>query len=277
MYKNIPIVLATKHKKEQVIQKPFEDAFNANIFVPEDYDTDKFGTFAGEVPRLGTPYETVIKKAKDAAIKYRFKYALASEGSFGPHPENFFIPVDIELMSFVDIENNIVVVESEITTETNYSYTDITISDDYQNFLNQVHFGTHGIIVKNSDGDVILAKGVRQHDHLSKILREEFKNAKIIRLQTDMRAMMNPSRMKAIQRLTIKLIKRIQVPCKQCGSPGFGKIDTRDNLLCRLCGTKTEKYRNKILSCVKCDYEEKHSRDDTLQQADPIHCSYCNP
>lgn len=277
MYKNIKILLATKHKKEQVIQKPFQETFNAKIVIPENYDTDELGTFTGEIPRLSTPYETVIKKAKDAAIKYHFNYALASEGSFGPHPDNFFILADIEFMSFVDIDNDIVVVESEITSETNYSYKDITVHDEHQSFLNQVYFGTHGIIVKNMDNNAVLAKGVQQHDCLSKILQEAFKNAKIVRLQTDMRAMMNPTRMNTIQRLTIKLIQRLQAQCKKCGSPGFGKIHTCDHLICRLCGTKTEKYRSKILSCIKCDYEEKLSRDDGLQQADPRDCSYCNP
>ncbi len=53
MLNNINIILATKHKKEQAIQVQFEEAFNANIFVPDNYDTDQFGTFTGEIPRQG--------------------------------------------------------------------------------------------------------------------------------------------------------------------------------------------------------------------------------
>jgi hypothetical protein len=34
MYKNIDIILATKHHKQQVINQPFNDAFGAKIFVP---------------------------------------------------------------------------------------------------------------------------------------------------------------------------------------------------------------------------------------------------
>jgi hypothetical protein len=37
MYKKIDAILATKHKKEEAIQKPFEEAFSARIFVPTDY------------------------------------------------------------------------------------------------------------------------------------------------------------------------------------------------------------------------------------------------
>ncbi len=79
MYEHINIILGTKHKKEEAIREPFETAFGANLYVPDDYDTDQFGTFTNQVTRLGSAEETVIKKAKQAASTYPRKrtYGLA--------------------------------------------------------------------------------------------------------------------------------------------------------------------------------------------------------
>lgn len=277
MYNNIEIILATKHEKEKAIQEPFEEEFNAKIIVPSDYDTDQFGTFTGEVPRLNSAYETVIKKAKEAALQYGFQYAIANEGSFGPHPTIFFAPADIELMSFVDYKNDMVVVESEITTETNYAHCDPTAAATYADFLEKIKFGSHGVIVRSLDTDTIIAKGITQREELDAIVTSSFKRQSAIRLETDMRAMMNPTRMNIINKLAIKLIQRLQKICHQCGAPGFGKTAVTGNLLCRSCRTKTELYQFKVLSCVKCDHQEYYPRADKLEYADQQYCPYCNP
>lgn len=277
IYDNSRIILATKHGKENAIQKPFEDAFHAKIIVPQDYDTDQFGTFTGEIERRDTPYNTVIKKAKQAALHYNADYAIANEGTFGPHASYFFLPSDVELMSFVDIKNNIVVVESEITTETNYAHKDITISDDYEDFLEKIDFGSHGLIVRNIENHQVVAKGIVSRDDLSTILATTFQHCKKIRLQTDMRAMMNPTRMNVIHKLTHKLIQRLQTLCIKCQAPGFGKVSTTGKLRCKDCHAETELYQYKVLSCVKCDHEEQQPRSDGLVYADPQYCPYCNP
>jgi len=41
-------------------------------------------------------------------------------------------------------------------------------------------------------------------------------------LETDMRAHCNPTRMRSIRRLGIALVRRLQTPCSECGSPGLG-------------------------------------------------------
>lgn len=154
MYEGVDILLATKHKKEQAIQKPFEDTFRAKIVVPDDYDTDQLGTFTGEIPRQETAYNTVIKKANDALLKYGYHYAIANEGSFGPHPYIYFAPGDMELMVFVDLEANLVIGEIEISTATNYGHIDITDKEcRYQDFLEKAKFPSHGLIVRTLDGE----------------------------------------------------------------------------------------------------------------------------
>lgn len=277
MYNNINIIVASKHKKEQAIQKLLEDAFQAKIFVPDDYDTDQFGTFTGEIPRKDTAYETVIKKAKEACRSYNFDYAIANEGSFGPHPTIYFAPADIELMSFIDIKNDIVVVETEITTETNYDHLDIKISDKYEDFLLKIKFGSHGIIVRALDDNKIIAKGINDLDYLHGILKFNFQQYQTIRLETDMRAMMNPTRMQVIHKLAMKLVDRLSNNCKRCNLPGFGKVSVTGRLLCEDCSAETELYQHKILECIRCDYQEYLPRADGLTKADPQHCPICNP
>jgi hypothetical protein len=277
MYQRIDIILATKHKKEDAICKPFEDAFKAKLHVPDDYDTDRFGTFTGEISRQDTAYETVIKKAKEASLKYKFDYAIANEGSFGPHPTINFAPGDIELISFIDQKNDLVVVESEITTETNYAQLQITVLDDYTHFLEKIKFGSHGLIVRSMEDEAIIAKGINQVNELKTIVHSAFQYYETLRLETDMRAMMNPTRMSVINKLAIKLVKRLKCYCTQCKMPGFGKVSVKGNLLCALCCTETELYQFKVLSCIKCDYQEFIPRQDGIEKADPTYCSYCNP
>jgi len=277
MYYNINIILASKHKKEMAIRKPFEDAFNANIFVPDDYDTDQFGTFTGEIPRQGTSYETVITKAKKACSCYNFDYGIANEGSFGHHPTVYFAPGDIELMSFIDNKNDIIIVESEITTETNFAHLDIAITDEYGPFLDRIKFGSHGLVLRAVDDNRLIAKGVNQIDDLRNLLKSNFKKYQIIRLETDMRAMMNPTRMKVINKLAVKLVNRVQNTCKKCKSPGFGKVTVSGRLLCKSCGSETDLYRQRVLECIKCDYWEYLPRKDGLNKSDPKYCPCCNP
>jgi hypothetical protein len=93
-----------------------------------------------------------------------------------------------------------------------------------------------------------------------------------LRLETDMRAMMNPTRMQVINKLAIKLVKRLQCDCKQCKTPGFGKVSVKGNLLCALCGTETALYQLKVLSCIKCNYQEFIPRQDGMGKADPTFC-----
>lgn len=277
MYQGIDIILATKHKKEDAIRNPFEDALNARIYVPDNYDTDKFGTFTGEIPRQDSAYDTVIKKAKEASLTYGYDYAIANEGSFGPHPTIYFAPGDVELISFVDLKNNIVVVESEITTDTNYGHLDITIAEDYTNFLEKIKFGSHALIVRGLDDNAILAKGINDFIELKKILNSAFQHYKKLRLETDMRAMMNPTRMKVINKVAIKLLDRLKNKCKICNTPGFGKLSVSGRLLCECCSSETELYQYRILECVRCDHKEYLPRSDGLVKSDPKYCPYCNP
>ena len=54
MFEGRRLLIATKHKKEQVIAPILEEGLGVQCFVPENYDSDIFGTFSGEIDRKDT-------------------------------------------------------------------------------------------------------------------------------------------------------------------------------------------------------------------------------
>ncbi|WP_367606006.1 DUF6671 family protein [Legionella sp. W05-934-2] len=277
-YKDKKVLLATKHEKEKVIKPPFEQNLGCHIHVPDDYDTDQFGTFSGEIPRTASAYETLILKAKKAAQAYAYQYCISSEGSFGPHPQIYFCPADTELMAFIDLENDLIIMEYELTTKTNFNHIDIRANDNFEGFLKTVKFPSHGMIVRTLDSEnEMIEKGIQEYTRLKEIIRKAFDYSSIIRLETDMRAMMNPLRMQVIGILAKKLVKRIQQRCPHCQTPGFGEVSTQGFLNCSYCGTQTGLYKNQVLSCLKCEYKTYNKREDGKEFAEQSYCPHCNP
>ena len=56
------LVIATQHQKEKVIAPALEAALGVRCIVPDQFDSDRFGTFSGEIPRIKTPLETARDK-----------------------------------------------------------------------------------------------------------------------------------------------------------------------------------------------------------------------
>jgi len=76
------VALATLHRKEHVI--------------------GRLGSFCGAVARQGTALQACIAKAELALNAGGTGLAIASEGSFGPHPVVPLLPVGMEWMVFLD-------------------------------------------------------------------------------------------------------------------------------------------------------------------------------
>lgn len=276
LYQNKKVLLASMHQKELAIQKPFEEIVGCKIEVVENFNTDQFGTFSGEIERVLTAYETLKKKAVVAAKQFNYDYVISSEGAFGPHPNYVFSNSDTEMLLFYDRINDLYISDFEISMETNLADYEIdSLEQDYGKFLDKVMFPSHSLIVKA--GNNVIAKGVNNRDTLDAIIIENFAKYGKLKLETDMRAMNNPSRMKIINLLANKLAKRVVSHCKSCDTPGFGITSLSGYLLCELCGlpTKIKKYREH--KCIRCDYLEKEVIDLSKQFADPKYCDYCNP
>ena len=91
-------VLATMHGKQEAIVPILRDQLGLIVSSAPDIDTDAPGTFTGEIPRAGTSREAAIAKARLGMAATGLPIGLASEGSYGPHPQIPFVPGGVELM-----------------------------------------------------------------------------------------------------------------------------------------------------------------------------------
>ena len=276
-YAKKTFLLATQHQKELAIAPIVKQHLECNIWVPNNFNTDQFGTFTGEIKRIGSQYDALIIKAKQAAQQYDYDYVISSEGSFGPHPHYYFMPGAIEMMAFIDMKKELIIAETLVTQHTNFDHYDIIIPEAPINFLKKIKFPSHAIILRDLDSNEILSKGIRESHLLIKTIKNQLAHNTRLRIETDMRAHMNPTRMYTIRLLAEKLVQRIATHCPSCYTPGFGHITFSGHLDCEFCDTPTKLYQQKVLNCLSCDFKSYLPRDDGLQDAPQQYCPYCNP
>jgi hypothetical protein len=274
-------VIATMHRKEEVVAPALMSTLGLIVTSTPGLDTDQLGTFSGEIPRDGTMLDVALRKARLGMSAAAVPLGLASEGSFGPHPAIPYIPAGMELLVFVNDERGIYVAESLITEQTNYDHLVISPGEASDAFLQKIGFPTHGLIVRPNEGEVAsaLAKGIVDPDRLRRAIETAAAASSDgrARMETDMRAHFNPTRMRSLAILAERLAQRLARQCPACSAPGFGRTGSRAGLLCETCGTPTELVVGEILGCPACDYTEERLRGDGLQRAPAQHCPLCNP
>ena len=275
-YKNEQVLIGSKHEKERAISSIFENKIGCDLHV-STLDTDLFGTFTGEIPRVQSAYETCVLKAKAAAIADGFTLCIANEGSFGPHPSIPFSPSDHEIMVFLDLKNNWVIADQLLTPKTNYKMLTMTPNTNIDSFLESVRFPSHALVLQLNDSKEILAKGINDFAVLMDLISKGFSQGDELLLTTDMRAMMNPTRMMVLSTLAKKLASRILTECLICRAPGFGIVSTSGNLPCELCDGPSSLYALEVWTCIACDNIENKLRSDQLKKASATYCNYCNP
>ena len=136
----------------------------------------------------------------------------------------------------------------------------------------RVDFPDHAVIVRQ--GEAVLAKGVRDRAALEALLDT---HTGVLRLETDMRAHLNPTRMGEIARLADDLVSRLATPCPACSQAGFGRTCVERGLPCSTCGTPSELVAREIWTCGGCGYSQARPRADGRITADPGECAVCNP
>ena len=115
IFKGRKLLIATKHEKEKVIAPILEKELGVKCFVVKNFDTDKLGTFTGEIDRIDDPITTVRNKCIMAMELMNCDLAIASEGSFGAHPTIYFVPADDEFLIFIDKKNGLEIIAREIS------------------------------------------------------------------------------------------------------------------------------------------------------------------
>jgi hypothetical protein len=186
-----------------------------------------------QIERAGNQLEAARKKVETAMLQNGVNIGIASEGSFGPHPVYSFAPFNRELILFVDKELGLEITGYVANSDTNFAQKEVKSFEEAYEFAMSVGFPMHGVIVKKNAETTKteeIIKGIADVDQLKKAVsdlvdrsRRSFfkKSFKSFFIETDMRAMYNPTRMKNIQLATQDLVSKINTACPSCQTPGF--------------------------------------------------------
>lgn len=274
-------VIATMHHKEEAIAPPLEAALGVVVQVPPNFNTDRFGTFTRDVPRLADQMGTARAKAQAALEMTGETLAIASEGSFGPCPEMPLLPCNRELVVLVDQSQGLEVAGQAVSMETNFRAQSVSTIEEALTFARPVGFPEHGLVVMPtaegaSDG---ITKGITTEAGLREAiaLARTYAPTPEVHIETDMRALYNPSRMAVIAQATQDLVAAIERRCPSCGCPGFTVTQRRPGLPCELCRAPTLLTLSARYGCQRCPFQQEVRFPDGLQFADPGLCPYCNP
>jgi hypothetical protein len=278
MFQNRKLLIATKHQKEVVMAPILEKELGVTCFVDRNFDTDELGTFTGEVERELDPVSTAREKCLRAMKINNCDLAVASEGSFGPHPAAYFVHADDELLILIDTKNNIEIIVRELSTSTNYNNQQIQSQEELMAFAELIGFPEHGLILRKSKAEnTEIYKGITDWDTLKKTFDLLYAKYNAVYAETDMRAMHNPTRMRVIEKATQKLVQKVKSTCPQCQMPGFGVTDAKKGLACSLCGSPTNSILSHVYVCQHCQFEKEEMYPDLKTTEDPMYCDYCNP
>lgn len=244
-------------------------------------DTDALGTFSGDVERAGSAREVVIAKARLGMAASGLKLGLATEASFGPDPLIGFVPLHVELLALVDDLHGQVLVLEHATRDTNWQSKAVRTPDDAESLLLSSGFPEHAVLVRPNvwTPGLPVHKGLRTRDAVASAITAlaALSPDGKARIDTDMRAHMNPTRLRQIARLGAQLAQRLATPCPACGAPGFGRNGVITGLPCSDCGYPTELVLHERHHCGACDHELILPRSDGRTDTDPGTCPLCNP
>jgi hypothetical protein len=270
------ILIASIHKKEKVIAPILEKDLGLLCLVSE-INTDELGTFSGEIVRNLSPLECAKKKCEWAMETHNVDLAIASEGSFGPHPQLFFSYCNEELIVIIDKKNKAEWHARIVSTKTNFNAKSCESLEEVFSFCVEVGFPEHAVILRKDRNTYDeMFKGIDSKKQLEEIASMLLKKHHTVHIETDMRAMHNPTRMKNIEAATRKLTDQLLTFCPACCFPGFSIKQSNPGLPCSGCGLPTKSLKSSLYSCQKCGWtSEKMNETKTFE--DPMYCDFCNP
>lgn len=270
--------LATKHGKLAQIAPAFEERLGWEV-VLANIDTDEFGSFDGATPRLHSPKETVLAKARAGAVFLGTRFGLASEGTIGHHPSYPLSTSDHELIGFVDLELGTELVVSHVSPAIFAARLELTKDPELPDLDALFDLPNHALIIRALlPQEEIVHKGITSATEARKILEDlvakpGFDKALV---ESDFRAMHSPSRQRNIEACARLAAERLSTLCPACNYFGWGVKGHEFGSVCRVCGFEnTHLARAVIHGCISCNY---HVIDAlTPDAAQPEQCLSCNP
>lgn len=273
--------VATLHGKERVIGPALQRVLPiAGFTAIPDVDTDRFGAFSGEVARTLEPLEACIAKARHGAEASGMDLVVASEGSFGPYPPAPFMPCDEEVLVLFDARDGMVFTHRHVSLETVFGGEEVRDADGAMAFAGRYRFPEHALVARPRErwrsGDPV-HKGITDPQRLRDLVAALVDAHGSCWLETDMRAMMNPTRMRVIGETAERFADELAHACPVCGACWFRITGNRAGLPCALCGWPTESIRSVERGCWRCGHVQFEARPDGRLEEDPQHCPHCNP
>ena len=223
--------VATVHEKERVIGPALMRALPLGGVLPiAGIDTDRFGAFSGEVQRTDDPLTSCIKKARHGAEVSGMDLVVASEGSFAPYPPAPFISCNEEFLVLLDVRDETVFHHRHVTLETVFGGERCSTWGHVQAFAERMKFPEHQLVVRVNEkwerGEP-LHKGIRDTNALRDVTEAIIDEQGSCWVETDMRAMANPTRMKMIGTTAEGFARELASLCPACATSWF-RIDRGD-------------------------------------------------
>lgn len=278
LFKGRVLAIATMHGKEAVIGPIMEKSLQVNCRLVPGINTDILGTFSGEIERKQAPIDTLRLKCELAFDLTEADLVIANEGSFGQHPHLFFAKANEELVMLKDRQNQLEIVANHLTTDTNFDGREITSESEALEFAKIVLFPSHGLVLKEKQhANTCIEKGIMHQEQLIAIVRKYLPIIGKLWIETDMRALYNPTRMLAIQQATQNLVRKLESECPSCHYPGFWISRVKNGLPCSQCGSATRSTFSHIYECANCQYVKEVEFPHSRYFEDPMYCDFCNP
>jgi hypothetical protein len=273
--------VATMHGKEQVIGPALMKVLPlAGFHAIAGVDTDRFGAFSGEVQRTLSPLEAAFAKARHGAEVSGMDLVIASEGSFGPYPPAPFMPCNEEFLVLFDARDGLRFEHRHLSLETMFGGEQCRSLREVLAFAERMKFPEHGLALRPNEqwerGDPV-RKGIHDVEQLRYHANSLLDVQGSVWVETDMRAMANPTRMAVIAGTAERFAQELAHGCPSCGELYFSITGTTPGLPCSLCGWPTAGIRWYTRSCVSCTYSVQEQRPDGRTEEDPRYCDHCNP
>jgi hypothetical protein len=253
--------LLTRHGKGPLLAAALRGQ-GIGVVSIEHWDTDRLGTFSGEIERPAPAPEVVRLKAILAADLSGYRLGLGSEGSFGGGPYPGLLPWQQELVALFN-------------RDTGQCVTGVAagpaplgaqpLADEQA--LTQLfsRYPGQGWILRTGD---LAYKGLTSAAQVLQRL-----SSWPLTLEPDWRAMYSPLRSQRIRAAADNLAKRLAAQCPACQRPGFWPDDAEAGLPCTGCGAQTHKIQRRTAHCA-CGFTRTYP---VSALADPFDCPCCNP
>lgn len=266
--------LATKHGKLPLLRDAMRPCGIEVVAAP--VDTDLFGTFAGDVPRPGSPVETLVAKARAAALEVGCTLGLASEGTFGPHPAAPWVALDSELVALVDLRTDVVVVGRASAISSTWVSATVAPGDDVESICRRIGVPDQAVLVLPHGSSTPAARALVEPDDVRRAAAAAALRSStgLAEVRTDLRAHVNLERRAVIALAAADLAERLSSRCGACGCGGWGVAGHEPGLPCAACGTATSAPAWSRWECPSCAHADVLAVGGA---ADPSRCPRCNP